>query len=104
MRAIFHWLIMIGGGLFIILGILGLFLPILPGILLIILGLILLGGKSKIHEWITKKFPDPVRKYFELAESNLNTLTIILLIIVSILFGLLLYYFLQLKYGPAGFF
>lgn len=98
MRSIFHWLIMISGVLFIIIGILGLFLPILPGILLIILGIILLGGKSKIHGWITKKFPEPIRKYFEFAESKLNTLTIILLIIVSILFGLLLYYFLQLKY------
>ncbi|MBM2821222.1 MAG: hypothetical protein HW405_982 [Candidatus Berkelbacteria bacterium] len=64
MRFIFHWLLFIGGIIFLFVGILGLFLPIIPGILLIILGLTVLGGKSKISQWIIKKFPKPIRDYF----------------------------------------
>lgn len=97
MRLIFHWLLVIVGIIFIFTGILGLFLPIVPGIILIILGLVILGGKSKINQWIIKKFPEPVRKYFEIAKNKLNPLLIIILTILSFSLGLVFYYFFQLK-------
>lgn len=48
------WIIKLVAGIFlIIVGIVGIFLPILPGIILIIAGLVLLENK-KIKEWIVK--------------------------------------------------
>jgi len=99
MRLVFHWFILIGGTLALLVGILGLFLPIVPGLLMIFLGLIILGSKSKLTSWIVGKFPEPVKKYFEIAENKLNPTSIILLIILTFVFiGLLFYYFLQFKY------
>ena len=46
------------GVIFIIIGIIGLFAPIIPGILLILLGLFLIGGRklvNKVKCFITKK-------------------------------------------------
>jgi len=97
MRLIFHWLLVIAGIIFIFTGILGLFLPIIPGILLIFLGLVTLGGKSKINQWIIKKFPEPVRIYFEIEDVKFNPLLMIILIILSFFLGLVFYYFFQLK-------
>jgi len=42
-------------------GIAGLFLPIIPGILLIVLGLIVMGKKDLIIKWI-QKLPPPLNK------------------------------------------
>lgn len=98
MRGIFHLFLIISGIIFLLLGFLGLFLPIVPGILLILLGLIVLGGRSKIHDLIIKKFPEPVRKYFEQAEKNLNPVLILILTVFSLFsIGLFLYYLLQFK-------
>ena len=45
----------IAGIILIIIGIIGLFLPVIPGVLLILAGLILLGvKKEQIHKWIKK--------------------------------------------------
>ena len=46
------------GVIFIIIGIIGLFAPIIPGVLLILLGLFLIGGRKLVHKikcFITKK-------------------------------------------------
>jgi uncharacterized protein YqgC (DUF456 family) len=46
------------GMIFIIIGVIGLFLPIIPGVLLILLGLFLIGGRKLVHKikcFITKK-------------------------------------------------
>lgn len=59
MKIIFHYFLIFGGILLILLGIAGLFLPIIPGILFIILGLIVMGKKDIIEHWISK-LPEPL--------------------------------------------
>ena len=51
-RTIRRWLILGLGWLFVILGIAGLFLPILPGLLFILIGLVLLSGESA---WLRRR-------------------------------------------------
>lgn len=61
MKLILHFILIIGGVLFILIGIAGLFLPIIPGVILIILGLVIMGKKDLIINWI-KKLPPPLNK------------------------------------------
>lgn len=51
-QKIYKMLRMVGGVLFLILGIIGLFLPILQGVLFLVIGATLLGRDSKIGRWI----------------------------------------------------
>lgn len=58
--------VLIGVGILIILvGIAGLVLPIIPGVVLIILGLIVMGKKEVIIKWINK-LPPPLNKVIKL--------------------------------------
>lgn len=56
-----HVAILVAGWAFIILGILGLFLPILQGILFILIGLLILSGVSpwaaRVLHWLRRRFP-----------------------------------------------
>jgi uncharacterized protein (TIGR02611 family) len=56
-----HVAVLVAGWAFIILGILGLFLPILQGILVILIGLLILSGVSpwaaRVLHWLRRKFP-----------------------------------------------
>lgn len=61
MKLILHYVLIIAGVIFILIGIAGLFLPIIPGILLIVLGLVVMGKKDLIINWI-KKLPPPLNK------------------------------------------
>ena len=59
MKIIFHYFLIFGGLFLILLGIAGLFLPIIPGIIFIVLGLIVLGKKDIIEYWFSK-LPEPL--------------------------------------------
>lgn len=61
MRTILHIILIIAGVLFILIGIAGLFLPIIPGLILIVLGLIVLGKKETVNHWLAK-LPHPLNK------------------------------------------
>jgi hypothetical protein len=56
-----HVAILFAGWAFIVLGILGLFLPILQGILFLLIGLLILSSVSpwaaRVLHWLRKKFP-----------------------------------------------
>lgn len=58
MRLILHYILIIAGVIFILIGIAGLFLPVIPGIFLIVLGLIVMGKKELVTKWI-EKLPAP---------------------------------------------
>ncbi|KKQ73167.1 MAG: hypothetical protein US94_C0037G0011 [Berkelbacteria bacterium GW2011_GWB1_38_5] len=58
MKIIFHYFLIFGGLFLILLGIAGLFLPIIPGIIFIILGLIVMGKKDIVEHWFSK-LPEP---------------------------------------------
>ncbi|OGD56137.1 hypothetical protein A2V71_00095 [Candidatus Berkelbacteria bacterium RBG_13_40_8] len=65
MRIVFHYFLIFGGIFLILLGIAGIFLPILPGIIFIILGLIVLGKKEVVEYWFSKlpkPFSEPLLK------------------------------------------
>ena len=65
MKIIFHYFLIFGGLLLIILGIAGLFMPIIPGIIFIILGLIVMGKKNIVEYWfgkLPKPFSEPLLK------------------------------------------
>lgn len=55
----------IAGCFLIFLGVLGLILPVLPGWIFIIVGLILVGNKSKIGGWIYKRLPTKIQSSFD---------------------------------------
>ena len=61
MRTILHFILLISGVIFILIGIAGLFLPIIPGIVLIVAGLVVLGKKDWVNHWISK-LPHPLNK------------------------------------------
>lgn len=61
MNTILHFIFLISGVLFILIGIAGLFLPILPGIIFIVMGLIILGKKGLVNHWLSK-LPSPLNK------------------------------------------
>lgn len=61
MKLILHYILIISGIIFILIGIAGLFLPIIPGIVLIVLGLIVMGKKDLILKWI-QKLPAPLNR------------------------------------------
>lgn len=61
MKIIFHYFLIAAGILLILLGIAGMILPVMPGIIFVILGLIVLGKKSVIEHWISK-LPYPLNK------------------------------------------
>ena len=65
MKLILHYVLIIAGVIFILIGIAGLFLPIIPGIFLIVLGLIVMGKKDLIINWIEKLTP-PLNKVIKL--------------------------------------
>ncbi len=65
MKLILHYVLIIAGVIFILIGIAGLFLPIIPGIFLIVLGLIVMGKKDLIINWI-EKLPPPLNKVIKL--------------------------------------
>lgn len=67
MKLILHYVLIIAGVIFILIGIAGLFLPIIPGILLIVLGLVVMGKKNLIINWI-KKLPPPLNKVIKFKE------------------------------------
>lgn len=58
MKIVFQYFLIAGGVLLIIIGIAGLFLPIIPGLIFIALGLIVLGKKETVENWINK-LPKP---------------------------------------------
>jgi len=65
MKIIFHYFLIFGGIILILLGVAGLFLPIIPGIIFIILGLIVMGKKEVVEYWFSKlpkPFSDPLLK------------------------------------------
>lgn len=98
MKQIFHWILIISGILTVLIGLMSLFIPVVPGLLLIFLGLVILNGQSKFAGFIIKKFPPLIRNYFESASSKINPiLTAILIILSLMLLGFFLYYFLQFK-------
>ncbi|KKR18277.1 MAG: hypothetical protein UU65_C0002G0288 [candidate division CPR2 bacterium GW2011_GWC1_41_48] len=55
-------LIILGGFTLILIGLLSLFLPILPGWLLIIAGVLLLGEKTKLSRYIIGKLPPRIKE------------------------------------------
>ena len=61
-------LILLVGWTFILLGIIGLFLPILQGILFLLIGLLILSKESRLAKLILKKFhtryPDQYKKIY----------------------------------------
>jgi len=61
MGLVLHYILIISGVIFILIGIAGLFLPIIPGILLIVLGLIVMGKKDFVLRWI-QKLPPPLNR------------------------------------------
>jgi len=61
MKTVLHFVFVISGIIFILIGIAGLFLPIIPGIILIILGLIVMGKKDLVTYWLSK-LPSPLNK------------------------------------------
>jgi len=61
MKLVLHYILIISGIFFVLIGIAGLFLPIIPGILFIILGLIVMGKKELVIKWI-QKLPPPLNK------------------------------------------
>jgi len=61
MKLVLHYILIIAGFIFILIGIAGLFLPIIPGIIFIILGLIVMGKKDLVIKWI-QKLPSPLNK------------------------------------------
>ena len=61
MQTILHYILLISGVLFILVGIAGLFLPIIPGIIFIVAGLVVLGKKEVVNGWM-KKLPQPLNK------------------------------------------
>jgi uncharacterized membrane protein YbaN (DUF454 family) len=54
-KRMFRLLKIIIGGLLVVIGIAGLFLPIMPGIILIIIGVVLIDS-DKINKYFKKKF------------------------------------------------
>ena len=65
METIIHYFLIIAGVICILIGIAGLFLPIIPGILMIVLGLIIMGKKDLVNHWL-EKLPDPWGKKIQL--------------------------------------
>ena len=61
MKLIIQYFLIGAGILIILVGIAGLILPIIPGIVLIILGLVVMGKKDLIIKWI-EKLPPPLNK------------------------------------------
>jgi len=61
MKLMLHYILIVAGIIFILIGIAGLFLPIIPGIVLIVLGLIVMGKKDVVIFWI-QKLPSPLNK------------------------------------------
>lgn len=61
MRLIIQYFLIGAGVLIILIGIAGLILPIIPGVILIILGLVVMGKKDLIINWI-EKLPPPLNK------------------------------------------
>ena len=61
MTLVLHYILIIAGIIFILIGTAGLFLPIIPGILFIVLGLIIMGKKDLVIKWI-QKLPPPLNK------------------------------------------
>ena len=61
MGLVLHYILIISGVTFIMIGIAGLFLPVIPGILLIVLGLIVIGKKDLVLRWI-QKLPPPLNR------------------------------------------
>jgi len=53
------------GILFIFLAVLGAFLPLMPGFVFLIIGLIILGEEFFLTKWILKKSPKKVREHLE---------------------------------------
>ena len=67
-------LILLFGWLFIVLGIVGLFLPILQGILFIVIGLMILSKESTVAKGIVFHFKKRYPKPFEIARNARNRL------------------------------
>jgi len=61
MNTVLHYILIISGIIFILIGFAGLFLPIIPGILFIVLGLVVMGKKDVVNYWI-QKLPSPLNK------------------------------------------
>lgn len=61
MKTILHYVFIIAGLSLILLGIAGMILPVMPGVIFVVLGLIILGKKSTIERWISK-LPRPLNK------------------------------------------
>jgi len=73
MKIIFHYFLIIGGILLILLGIAGVFLPVLPGVIFIVLGLIVMGKKDVIEYWFSKlpkPFSEPLLKIIHSKPKN----------------------------------
>lgn len=66
MRLVLHYILISSGVLFIVTGIAGLFLPLVPGLVLIGLGFWVMGKKKTVIDWINK-LPPPLNKtiYFK---------------------------------------
>jgi uncharacterized protein YqgC (DUF456 family) len=62
MGIVIHWLIQLLAIILLILGLAGLALPILPGWILIILALILLGEESVVGSYIHRRLPAPIQR------------------------------------------
>lgn len=60
-----HIFFIIIGILCILLGIAGLVLPIIPGVIFIVLGLVILGKKDILNQWL-QKLPSPWGKKIKL--------------------------------------
>lgn len=56
-----HLLLKIAGFAALLVGLLGLILPVIPGIPLIFVGLLILGEESIVSGWIIKRLPAPLR-------------------------------------------
>lgn len=67
-KRLFHRLLKLTGFLFIILGVIGLIFPVIPGLVFLILGIIILGEESFVASWIINRLPqkqrEKVKNYF----------------------------------------
>jgi len=61
MKLVLHYILIISGIVFILIGMAGLFLPIIPGIILIVLGIIVMGKKDLVLRWI-RRLPPPLNQ------------------------------------------
>ena len=67
MKLTLHYIFIISGILFILIGIAGLILPIIPGVVFIVLGLVVMGKKELVLKWI-RKLPPPFNKVIHFFE------------------------------------